>query len=148
MTETAKQIWKVVTDAVKHLDSQTMLKYCFLVQQQRVKMLLDLEDQVKMPLPEGWKNLAVLKDIAAEYRKHEIGEQYLKGKGVQPYGSPVQGGLVPHESREMSSLGERISRLDEADRNLIRTAGARVIELIQEEIRAGSKTKSMEAPKD
>jgi hypothetical protein len=135
MTETAKKIWKVVTDAVKHLDSQTMLKYCFLVQQQRVETLLKMEDQVKMLLPDGWKNLAVLKDIAAEYRKHEIGEQYLKGKGVLPYSSPVQGGLVPHENKELSAVAQLMSQFDATDRNLMREATVRVIELIQEEMR-------------
>jgi hypothetical protein len=144
MSEAQKRIWKVVTDAVKKLDSETMLKYVFVLQQGRVEMLLKMENRMNLLMPDGWKNIAVLKDIAAEIRKYEVGEQYLKGKGVLPYGGPVQGGLVPHQDKELSEVAQTMSQFDETDRNLMRAATARVLELIQEEAGAGFKISELE----
>ncbi len=147
MSKAAKKVLKEVSDAVKKLDAETMLKYAYMVQQGRVEMLLKMENQMNLLMPDGWKNIAVLKDIAAEVRKCEVGEQWMRGKAGAAYGGPYPGGLLPHPEapeKELSPMAQRLSQLDAIDRNLIRAATSHVMELIQEEIRASSHTKGLE----
>src|SRR6266851_1152279 len=111
-------------------------------------VLRKMENQMNLLMPDGWKNIAVLKDIAAEVRKCEVGEQWMRGKAGAAYGGPYPGGLLPHPEapeKELSPMAQRLSQLDAIDRNLIRAATSHVMELIQEEISAGSKTKGLEA---
>jgi len=146
LTEASKKIWKVVSEAVKKLDAETMLKYCFMVQQGRVETMLAIENKMGLPLPDMYKNVAVLKDIATEIRKFEVGELWMKGKAGTTYGGPYPGGLLPHsgaQEKELSPIAQAVSQLDVVDRNLIRAASSHVMEMIQEEIRTMSGTKGL-----
>lgn len=69
-----------------------MLKCLFVVQQRRVEKILVLEERTGLLLPEGHKNVAVLKNIAAEARKLELGQ--LAVKGMIPRDDPVAASLV------------------------------------------------------
>ena len=102
----------------------------------RVDMMMQIEKTLKLLTPEGYKNIAVLVDIAKAVRKYEVGEEWLKGaSGVRPSGRPYPGGLSPHEVQqpEQSEMGKRFASLDAVDRNLIRAATTHLIEMITEE---------------
>lgn len=147
LTEASKKIWKVVSEAVKKLDAETMLKYCFMVQQGRVEAMLAIENKMGLPLPDVYKNIAVLKDIATEIRKYEVGELWMKGKAGAAYGGPYPGGFLSRagaQEKELSPIALRLSELEPTDRNLIRAASERVVELIQEEMGTGSIAKVLE----
>ena len=101
------RIWKVVSDAVRKLESETMLKYSFMVQLARVTRIEELEERTGLPYPGMDKAVRVLKEIAAEVRKVEVGEQYLKGKLSLP--NPELPHAVP--SPEADDLTRRTSEL-------------------------------------
>jgi len=101
------RIWKVVSDAVRKLESETMLKYCFMVQLARVTRIEELEERTGLPYPGMDKAVRVLKEIAAEVRKVEVGEQYLKGKLSLP--NPELPHAVP--SPEADDLTRRTCEL-------------------------------------
>jgi hypothetical protein len=92
LSENGRKLWRLVEKAVKELDSEKMLKYVFVIQQRRVEKILGLEEKTGLLLPDGHKNVAILKSIAAEVRKLELGELALKG--MIPCDDPVAAALV------------------------------------------------------
>jgi hypothetical protein len=125
------EVSELVTEAVQNTNGQTALKYCFVIQQARVKSLRDMEAKMKMVLPHGNKAVEVLREIAADIRKYELAEAVLK-KGSEAFVSS----LVPQESLLMPEVQE-IAKMSEVDKNLTREATQRIIDLIQQEGRTG-----------
>lgn len=122
----------------RQLDSESMLKHCYVIQLSRVQQMLEFEQKTKFLMPDGHKNLVVLKDIAAEIRKLEIGEQWMKGKaGAMPDAGPYPGGLLPHGQTEQQGgqddFARRFASFGDVDRRLMQEATSRVIDMIQEE---------------
>lgn len=126
---------KIVTEETEKLDALAILKYCFVIQRERVKELRELERKAKMPLPHGNKTVQVLALIAAEIRKIEVGDECLKKIGSQS-GAMSPGRLVPHESQLMPVVQE-VATLPEVEQNLIRDASSKVLDLIQQEAKVG-----------
>jgi hypothetical protein len=77
------RVSQVVTKAVREMEIVTALKYAFVTQMERVE---EMRAQEKLH-PEliitgdGHKNIAVLKDIAAEILKYELGNKLLRSVG-------------------------------------------------------------------
>jgi hypothetical protein len=129
----AREVWQQVKRTVKELDSETMLKHCYVIQLGRVQQMWEFEQKTKTLTPHGYKNIAVLKEIADSVRKLEIGEQWMKGKdGGMPSGGPYPSGLLPHAEPEMSKIGREMAQFDVVDRNLLREASVVVMEMIKE----------------
>ena len=125
-----------VTQEIHKLDAATMLRYAFVIQQERVRELRDFEKKTKMPMPFGNKTMEVLMEIAAEIRKVELGEAYLRSRGGPPCGSPFPGGPVAHESA-LSPEVQKIAQMSDVDKNLTRDATTKIIDLIQMETKSG-----------
>jgi hypothetical protein len=121
VAETTRPIWSGVKKAARDLDAETMLKYCFLIQQRRVQAMLEFEEKINLLIPQGHKEVAVLMEIAAEVRTYEVGEQTLSGNGKvpQPAMSPV------------SKLENRFNALDELGKSRWRAAAVRIVDMIQ-----------------
>ncbi|MGB2887273.1 MAG: hypothetical protein WBC04_06235 [Candidatus Acidiferrales bacterium] len=128
----AEKIRHVVTDAVKKLDAATMLRYCFMVQQGRVETMLEIERKMKFLIPDGHKNLAVLKDIATDVMKLEIGEQWMRGRPA-PLSGPYPDGSLPHPApAELSPMAQEVAKFDAVDRNLMREIASKMIDEYEE----------------
>lgn len=137
LSEKAKPVWDKVQKAADKVDAATALRYAFMVQLGRVQRLLEIEEKLGMLMPTGYRDIAELREIGAELRKIEIGEQWLRGKdglAASMVGS-CPGGQMPHETvpEQPSDLEHKIGRLSDVDRNLMRSAALRVVEMIQEE---------------
>jgi hypothetical protein len=135
VAEPARSIWPEVTKAVRELDAEAMLKYCFLIQQVRVQAMLELEEKMNLLMPHGYKEVAVLMKIAAEVRKYEVGEQRMKGNGKAPDTRGFSNGpLPPGQTGEASRSEEPRRQLDEAERDRVHAAGIRVVDMIMKEV--------------
>lgn len=77
LTENGRKLWRSIKKASKELDAETMLKYCFIVQMRRVEKLLKLEEKTGLLLPQGYKELAVARNMAAVMRRYEVGGLYI-----------------------------------------------------------------------
>jgi hypothetical protein len=129
----AREVWQQVKKTVKQMDSESMLKHCYVIQLGRVQRMLDVEAESGVLMREGYKNIAVLKEIADSVRKHEIGEEWTRGKGgAMPYGGPYPASLLPPAEGEPSEIEKKMATFDAVDRNLIREATVRVVEMIEE----------------
>jgi len=138
------EIFGVVQKQVLSMNAQTMLKYCFMIQQARVKKMRELEESLGMLFPEGYKNIQVLSDIASDIAKLEVGDLWMRGKNSLHHGS-IAMNTGSETQREQGQIAKRVAELGEVDRNLIRIAGDKVIELIREEAKGGITTEPMEA---
>jgi hypothetical protein len=68
-----RELKKMVTEEVERLDASTMLKYCFMIQKERLEEVRKIEKQTGLPMPYGNHHVKVLAGIAAEIRKVEMG---------------------------------------------------------------------------
>lgn len=133
-TDGFDDIQKYVTQQIQKLDAATMLRYCFMIQQQRVRELRELEKATKVLMPSGDKALRVLAEIAAQVWKVEAGEALLRAKNV--WVKPL--GEVPREVEpEVAEAMAEIAKLDRVDQNLIRDATIKVMDLIEQEAGVG-----------
>ena len=74
------EIRKVVTKAVRNLKAIELLKYACVVQLERVDRLVAIEQKLKMNLQGGYKEIDVLRRIAAEIAKIEMGSALARLK--------------------------------------------------------------------
>ena len=118
---------KTVAEEVQRLDTMTMLRYCFVIQNQRLNELLELEKRAKLPLPQGNKIIKVLVQIAVEIGKLELGE--ARQRASFDFGASVNLRVPsPHGQSE----DQQIEQMGEADRERWREAAARVRDLLRE----------------
>ena len=113
------------------MEAHTALKYAFVTQMERVE---EMRAQEKLHpdliiTGDGHKSIAVLKDIAAEILKWELGNKIMRSTATIT--APPRAQDLPPDS-----FGSRVAKLDPADRNLIRTASALVSEMIYEQVAA------------
>lgn len=138
------EIFSMVQKQVLSMNAQTMLKYCFMIQQARVKKMRELEESLGMLFPEGYKNIQVLSDIASDMAKLEVGDLWMRGRSPLYKGSLTMN-TGSEMQREQGPIAKRVAELGEVDRNLIRIAGDKFIELIREEAHGGIATEHVEA---
>ncbi len=162
-----KLVWNSVLRAIQQLDSERELKVCFMLQMDRVEKLITKENLAGALDENGYKEILALKDIAAETRKFEVGEQVMRGGKSYAYGGQysrkapeahVATSQAPAEATDSNtnSLVARVSRLDEIDRNLLIAASERIIDMIETEgtrarvasggVEADSGTENSEGP--
>jgi hypothetical protein len=84
LSETSEfdDIIRMIKEGVSKLDVGTMLRYCFVAQQQRLTDQRALERRLGMLLPQTNRTVSVLVKIAAELRKLELGDAYLTNQGI------------------------------------------------------------------
>lgn len=115
----AREVWQQVKKTVKQMDSESMLKHCYVIQLARVQRMLDVK--------------AESGEIANSVRKHEFGEEWTRGKGgAMPYGGPNPASLLPPAEGEPSEIEKKMATFEAVDRNLIRAATVRFVEMIEE----------------
>jgi hypothetical protein len=90
-------VWSVVKKAARELDAETMLKYCFVIQMERVEAMLEPEEKMNLLMPQGYKEVAVLLDIAAEIRKYELGKEWMTGRKSAADSNQRPNGTPPNE---------------------------------------------------
>ncbi|MFY9532139.1 MAG: hypothetical protein WBC04_19750 [Candidatus Acidiferrales bacterium] len=128
----ARKLWKEVEKAARELRAETMLKYCFVVQQRRVNMMVEMEQKLRMLVPSGERNLEVLREIAADVRKFEVGEQWMRGRAT-PFPGPYPGGSVPQPApEELDPLAQEAAKFDEVDRNIMQEIVSKMIDMCEE----------------
>jgi hypothetical protein len=78
-----EEIRELVTDEANRLEAGSMLKYCFLIQQQRMAEIRAMEQKLGIILPQGNKAILLLTQIAAEIHKAEFAQAYLRMGGTR-----------------------------------------------------------------
>jgi hypothetical protein len=121
-----KKVWKHVEETREAITAEDVLKFAFLQQTHRVSQLIALEDGMKLLLPNGCKEIAELR---------KIGEALLKLEVLQ--GKHALAGASAGVPQAESEIAQKMREFDPVDRNLLRTATMKVIDMIQEE--AGAK---------
>jgi hypothetical protein len=130
---TAGEIKEQVTEAVKAIDSEQMLKHCFVIQMTRVQRMLEQEEKFGILFPHGHKNILALAKIASQLRRHEVGERRMgsRAKGLDQY----RNGLLPHPAPvELTPQAQEFAKLNPVDRSLIREISMLVREMIEDGI--------------
>jgi hypothetical protein len=136
--ESARQVWRHVESALASLHAEQVLKYAFLRHTERVEKIIAAEDALPpmmriMQADAGTRAMKELREIGDSLRKIEIGEEWMRGKGgAMPDGDPHPGALVPHAQPELSDIAKEVAQFDVVDRNLLREAVVRVVDMIQE----------------
>lgn len=138
LTENGRRLWRLVEKAAKQLNAETMLKYCFVIQQRRVEEMVAIEQKMGMLIPDGYKNVAVLKDIAAEVLKHKLGQLAMRGKNP-PTSSSLSDAVFPQEDPKSMPTPTGIRDLSKFDGPEWRAAAARVIDWIRQDVNSLSK---------
>jgi hypothetical protein len=109
------------------------LKYCFIIQVERVESMLKMEEKMNLLLPHGHKEIGVLIKIAAEVRKYEVGKLSMKGQKTTPVGNPCSNGAPPYVRTNQSPWTSDFGALDEIDKDALHAAAGRVIERIEKD---------------
>lgn len=116
-----------LTGKLENREAMAMLQASFEIQYRRVRAMCELEDRLKMTLPLGHKEVRTLAAIAAEVRKLHLGEKMLD-KGfdfdIKPIAPTLPAIIAAQE-------------LDTADKNLLRDATLKVIDLVRQEAGIG-----------
>ncbi len=132
-------------DAAGKLERRKALQHCFGIQEERVRRLRLLESAQRKLLPNGWREVLVLAQIAEKIEESEIDAQRASSQvpdgTVIPEEQCSPTGAVIHLSRqeaslqegsvEMSKMGEQLAQLDPIDRSLIREASEKIVVLIE-----------------
>ena len=99
-----------------------MFKYLWATEQKRLDKMLDLEERLGVLLPNVPKEIDTMKSIADSLLKVELGRWAL-----------INGGYIPEmPTPEPGSFAEKVSKLDQVDRNLIRTAWGHVMDIFED----------------
>jgi hypothetical protein len=131
--ERSRQVWKDVKAALKEIEAEHIAKYALIKQLERVEVVTEFEKKAGIPLPNAHKEIETLTHLAEVLFKIETGTKLLRGKdGIIPIEQPYQtwSGDLQHDDSE---LARGMRTFDEVDRNLLRQAGKRVIQLIRGE---------------
>jgi hypothetical protein len=123
--------------AITKISAETILKIAFVIQHARVKQMVDLETRLGMPFAWGHQNLEVLNKIGQSVGKLEIGESNVQGKKAGSARGPYPGDLLPNdpESQQPHAFDNILDGFDYVDRNLIRAASQKVIEIMAAEVK-------------
>lgn len=119
LPETTREVWKHVGETADEITAGHILKFSFVQQVHRVANMLALEKKLNLVLPAGHKELDCLRRIAEALLKLEG----LRAPRVEP---------VDHPPVSVSDVSREMRQLDDVDRNLVRTAIMKVINLVQE----------------
>jgi hypothetical protein len=125
MPESVREVWKHVEQAGDDLTSERILKYAFLIQQERVDELRATEKKLGTLMPFGHREITALTRIGEALGKLQLGEALMRGK--LPPGVTV---MPPVENE--SEITREMRQFDTVDRNLIREATGKMIDLFEE----------------
>ena len=109
---TVEQLEAIVTKAVTQIHGEQMLRYTWMVAQKRVDRMVELEQRTNLIFPDGYRNVAVLCEIAQAMLKAEQTRQ-----------------IASNVAENISPVAKEMAAFDEVDRNLIRQAYSKVIEM-------------------
>jgi hypothetical protein len=99
-----------------------MFKFLWVTGQKRLDKMTDLEEKLSVLLPDVPKQMDTLRSIADSLLKVELGRWAL-----------MRGGYIPEtEPPEPGSLAEKVSKLDQVDRNLIVAAWGHVMDMFED----------------
>lgn len=122
MDDGTKKVYKHVQEVREQIRAEDAIKFTFIRQMHRVDKLILLEDSMGLLLPSGSKEMAEMRRAAEAMLKLEV----LQGKHLSV---PTTDSLPSEDS----SIAQKMRRFGVVDRNLIRSAADKVIQLIQEE---------------
>jgi hypothetical protein len=122
-----------LTGKIENRHSMATLQASFELQYQRVLTICKLEDELKVQLPQGNKAVQILTQIGAEIRKTEVAERMLDERARLriPWEAEAKPSVIT-----LSEVAEALE-FDDADKNLLRDATTKVIDLIRDEASLG-----------
>jgi hypothetical protein len=126
-------IQKMLTAEIEKLDVETMLKFCFAVQKERVMQIRKLETTSNITLPFCDKSIDILRKISSALWQVQAGQSLLRSKNAWLPDSSGQAERVIDLLPEVKEIAE----LDPVDQNLIREAFDKTIDLLQQEAGIG-----------
>jgi hypothetical protein len=132
LPEATRQVWKHVGETADEITAGHILKFAFLQQVRRVDNLMALEKNLNIALPNGHKEMDCLRRIAEALLKLEG----LRAPRVEPLDCPPV---------SVSEVSRQMRRLNDVDRNLVRTAIMKVINMVQEETNGQFETRGLDA---
>ena len=129
--DTVKDIWVKTEKTLRLLTSEQMLKVLYYRQLQRLERIIALEEKMGTAFENTHREVEKLTNLATAVSKLELGQQFLRGKGGNgPYLPPpceIQPG-------DLADIEEGMRQFDEVDRNLIRQATQKLIDMVQEDV--------------
>ena len=134
-------IEKTLTAEIEKLDVETMLKFCFAVQKERVMQIRKLETTSNIAFPFADKSVRVLQQIATALWQVEAGQALLHSKNVWP----INMGDVSRDAIDLLPVVQEVSELDPVDQNLIREALNKTFDLLEQEACIGQYRRKMNA---
>jgi hypothetical protein len=114
-----KEIWNVVTKTVQQLDAELALRYSFAIQMERVEAMraMEIKNPTLVVTGDGYKEITILKNIAAELVKLELKSSRARDKN---------GRFLPRVERTSMQKAET-SQSASIDENLRATADINVL---------------------
>jgi hypothetical protein len=110
----------------------------------RLDIQMGMETKIGVVVPGGHLNFMVQGQLCEALRKHELEVSYLDRKDGSNVRGPYPGGLIPHDSESRvepeSEFAHLMDNFDAIDRNLIRAASIKVLEIMATEVRIGEST--------
>lgn len=128
---------RIVDQEVANVQGLEMLKYLFFQQDQRLRAFLELERRGNgMLINEGSVCVDVLRKIAEAVCKVELGDRALAVRNLHQGINPPGMDLPESIQRTDQELLDKFDKLSAVDKNLVRSASEKVIDMMREEVGA------------
>jgi hypothetical protein len=129
--ESAREVWRDVGAALESINVEHLLKVAAVEQLDRLGVLKRFEKAAGLPLSYGHNEIDSLRAIGDSLLKMQIGERLLRGKGGMMPLEP-QPSLPAANEDPTSEIAAGMRTFNEVDRNLIREATMKFVEMVQE----------------
>jgi hypothetical protein len=120
--EVMRRLHRNVNKETKRLNSGSVLQYLWFAAQKRMDKAMDLEDRMGVQLPSGQKSLELANKIATNFIRFEFGVAKFKRS---------EGEVI--DINELDPEAQKISKLNDVDKNLLHNLRQRFLKMIAEE---------------
>jgi hypothetical protein len=136
MDDGTKKVYKHVQETRDQIHAEDGIKLLFLRQVHRLDKLITMEDKLNILLPSGSQEVTALLKTLEAMLKLEV----IQGKHL-----PKASDSSSPANAEPGTIAYKMSKFGVVDRNLIRSAADKVIQLIQEEADAMRQASELDA---
>jgi hypothetical protein len=127
----------MVDKKLREVQATDILKVAFMIQEERVHAMRKLEVRIDVLLPNGFKEVELLKNIVEAIAKVDYAEHMRAVKGgIANAGMPPPGAIVPQPD-DLAVF----ATFDAVDRNLARQATEHVINMFRDGMDRSGRTK-------
>lgn len=127
-----RKAWNDAQAVTRDITAEQLYRWAFVMQAGRIERMVEMEMNLKLPLPTTDKAMNVLRAIIDGMQKARVGDAFIIAKGVGIW--PQQGAYAPHVGQtvgEDDEFAAKFKSLSDVDRNLFREATQLTIELAE-----------------